>query len=81
MTLIYSRMRLIKTMEMINIHKNDVIQFNEKHEWSGCFGIIMEVRGSRLFVKVPSPKWGTGYIECNADEVEIVGIAKITSLG
>lgn len=45
---------------------NEVVQFNEKHEWCGSLGIITEIKpcgnGIRYMVGVPIPKQGTAYI-------------------
>jgi hypothetical protein len=49
------------------LKKNDVVQFNENHKWSGCFGFISEIKdcgdnGIRYMVGVPVPMQGTAYI-------------------
>lgn len=60
---------------------NDVVQFNESHEWVGCLGIIAEVkdRGGdyRYLVGVPVPKNGVVYIFSNenSNELEFIGRA------
>lgn len=35
---------------------NDVVQFNETHEWCGCLGIIDKINGARIMVGVPMPE-------------------------
>ena len=62
---------------------NDVIQFNEKHKWCGCFGIIEEIKTCeddyRYLIGVPIPEKGTAYIfsmESSA-EVDFIGIAEL----
>lgn len=50
--------------------KNDVIQFNEKHKWCGCFGYIHKIKdcgknGIRYMIAIPIPKGqgvGTAFI-------------------
>lgn len=41
------------------LRKNTVIQFNERHKWCGCFGVIEEFKktgvGVRYLVGVPIP--------------------------
>lgn len=58
-----------------------VIQFNEKHKWCGCLGMITEVKncadGIRYMIGVPIPEKGTAYIFSmeSANEIEIIGRA------
>ena len=58
-----------------------VIQFNEKHKWCGCLGMITEVKncadGIRYMIRVPIPEKGTAYIFSmeSANEIEIIGRA------
>lgn len=54
---------------------NDVVQFNEKHKWCGCFGFINEIKGERIMVGVPMPMQGTACIYCSPDDVEFIGSA------
>lgn len=61
---------------------NDVVQFNEKHKWRGCLGIVTEIKdcgenGIRYMVGVPIPLQGTAYIFVmdNEDAIEYVGEA------
>lgn len=42
--------------------KNEAVQFNEKHKWCGCLGIVEEVKKNRIMVGVPVPEKGTAYI-------------------
>ena len=59
----------------------DVIQFNEKHKWCGCLGMIIEVKNYaddiRYMIGVPIPEKGTAYIFSmkSANEIEIIGRA------
>lgn len=46
-----------------------VVQFNKRHKWCGCLGIIEEIKDYaeepemiRYLVGVPVPKQGTAYI-------------------
>lgn len=57
------------------MRKNDVVQFNEKHKWCGCIGIITEIKPSKIMVGVPIPEKGTAYIFCKSDEIERIGNA------
>lgn len=61
--------------------KDDVVQFNEKHKWCGCLGIIHEVKdcgkeGIRYMVGVPVPAQGTAYIFVMDKEEAIERIGK-----
>lgn len=63
---------------------NDVIQFNENHDWCGSFGMITEVKdckqnGIRYQVAVPIPLKGTAYIYVmdSEDVLEYIGEAKL----
>ena len=64
--------------------KNDVVQFNEKHKWCGCFGIIADKKvyedDIRYMIGVPMPERGTAYIFCmeSSDEIERIGRAVLT---
>ena len=67
----------------IVIKKNDVVQFNEKHKWCGCLGIVREAKKCgddiRYMVGIPIPQEGTAYIfamESNR-EIERIGIAAL----
>lgn len=55
--------------------KNEVVQFNEKHKWCGCLGIVEEVKESRIMVGVPVPEKGTAYIFARLEELERIGEA------
>lgn len=55
--------------------KNEVVQFNEKHKWCGCLGIVEEVKESRIMVGVPVPEKGTAYIFAQPEELERIGEA------
>ena len=57
------------------MYKGDVVQFNEKHKWCGCIGIITEVKQSRIMVGVPVPEQGTAWVFCKPKEVEYIGRA------
>lgn len=60
---------------------NDVVQFNENHEWCGCLGIIEEVKDcgndTRYMIGVPVPQRGTAYIFSmgSKEEFEYIGRA------
>ena len=49
------------------MYKGDVVQFNEKHKWCGCIGIITEVKQSRIMVGVPVPEQGTAWVFCKPE--------------
>lgn len=59
----------------------DVVQFNEKHKWCGCLGIIEEIKkiqdDIRFMVGVPVPQQGTAYIFVLESEfaIELIGSA------
>lgn len=55
--------------------KNEVVQFNEKHKWCGCLGIVEEVKKNRIMVGVPVPEKGTAYIFARPEELERIGVA------
>ena len=62
----------------------DVVQFNENHKWTGCLGIIDEIKdckgnGIRYMVGVPVPQQGTAYIFVMSTEnaIEKIGEAKL----
>lgn len=60
---------------------NDVVQFNENHKWTGCLGIIDEVKdcgqnGIRYMVAVPVPQQGTAYIFVMSTENAIEKIGR-----
>lgn len=46
------------------IQIGDVVQFNEKHKWTGVLGIVEEINRERILVGVPVPEEGTAYIHC-----------------
>ena len=58
---------------------NDVVQFNEKHKWCGCLGIITEDKGEghprRFMIGVPVPQQGTAYIFDDGSKIERIGDA------
>ena len=60
---------------MAEFLKNDVVQFNENHQWIGCIGIVKEVKPSRIMVGVLVPLQGTAYVYCNAKDLEYIGKA------
>ena len=69
---------------MAEIQKNDVVQFNEKHKWCGCLGIITRVKeidNDTLYtIGVPIPQQGIAYIRVLDSEnaVEYIGRAVLT---
>lgn len=58
----------------------DVVQFNEKHKWRGCLGIVEEMTSSgddvRYLIGVPVPQQGTAYIFSMGSEREFDYIGK-----
>ena len=75
---------------------DDVVQFNENHDWCGCLGIITEKKeihndnlsgegknDIRFMVGVPSPKQGVAYIYVLQSEfaIELIGKAKLVVKG
>ena len=58
---------------------NSVVQFNEKHKWRGCLGIITEDKGiehpRRYMIGVPVPQSGTAYIFDDGSSIEYIGEA------
>ena len=59
---------------------NDVVQFNENHKWTGCLGIITEVKdcgknGIRYMVGLPTQQ-GTAYIFVMSTENAIEKIGR-----
>ena len=57
------------------IQIGDVVQFNEKHRWTGVLGIVEEINRERILVGVPVPEGGTAYIHCKKENIERVGKA------
>lgn len=61
--------------------KNTVVQFNEKHKWCGCLGIITDIKtykdDIRYTVGVPMPMQGIAYIFSleSEQELEEIGTA------
>ena len=61
----------------------DIIQFNEKHKWAGCLGIITDLiefkDDVRFTVGVPYPVKGVAYIYVMESEMSIerIGEAKL----
>ena len=49
------------------IQIGDVVQFNEKHKWTGVLGIVEEINRERILVGVPVPEEGTAYIYCKKE--------------
>lgn len=49
------------------IQIGDVVQFNEKHRWTGVLGIVEEINRERILVGVPVPEEGTAYIHCKKE--------------
>ena len=62
---------------------SDVIQFNERHKWCGCLGVITEVKrikdDIRFQVGIQIPMQGIAYIFVLESEnaIEKVGEAKL----
>ena len=58
----------------------DVIQFNEKHKWTGCLGIVTDLIESkndvRFTVGIPYPTKGVAYIYVMESEMAIERIGK-----
>lgn len=66
---------------MEGMEVGDVVQFNENHKWTGCLGIIDEIKdcgknGKRFMVALPLPQQGTAYIFVMQDEFAIEKIGK-----
>lgn len=63
------------------IKLNDVVQFNEKHEWRGCLGIVTEVKPCRddvrYMVEVLVPEQGATfmYVMKSENVIEYIGKA------
>ena len=58
------------------ISKNDVVQFNERHKWVGCLGIVVEDKGEgHYMIGVPVPMQGTAYIFDDGNGIEYIGKA------
>ena len=61
--------------------KDDVVQFNENHDWCGCLGIIEKVKDcgddTKYMIGVPVPQGGTAYIFSmgSKNEFEYIGRA------
>lgn len=66
---------------MAEFLKNDVVQFNENHQWIGCIGIVTEVKPSKIMVGVPVPLQGTAYVYCNTKDLEYIGKAVFVAGG
>lgn len=54
---------------------NNVVQFNEKHKWCGCLGIVEECENGKIMVGVPVPEKGTAYIFTKESEIDYIGNA------
>ena len=65
----------------MKIKLHDVVQFNEKHKWCGCLGIVCEAKkvgdDVRYMVGVQMPESGTAYIFVmeSAGTIEFIGEA------
>ncbi len=59
------------------LEKDCVVQFNEKHKWCGCIGIIGEIKNGRIMVYVPIPEQGTACIFAKESELEYIGPATL----
>ena len=63
------------------IKKNDVVQFNENHKWTGCLGIVNEIKkcgnDTRYMVGIPVPQQGAAYIFVMGSDnaIEVIGKA------
>ena len=63
------------------IKKNDVVQFNENHKWTGCLGIVKEKKkcgdDTRYMIGLPIPQQGTAYIFVMESDnaIEVIGQA------
>ena len=65
---------------MRELQKNDVVQFNEKHKWCGCLGIVDSIKEfpdmrKRITVGVPVPEKWTAYIFAEPEDLEVIGKA------
>jgi hypothetical protein len=62
------------------VEVGDVVQFNEKHKWCGCLGIVKEVKDCgndfRYMIGVPVPMQGTAYIFSMASKDELCRIGE-----
>lgn len=67
--------------------KNDVVQFNENHKWTGCLGIVTEVKKlsngkCRYQIGIPVPnsdnKVYTAFIHDDGSGIERIGKAILT---
>ena len=72
----------------MEIRKNDVVQFTDKHKWCGCLGIVTRVKEIdeekiRYMVGVPMPQQGTAYIFTmkGSGEIERIGVAHFVEGG
>ena len=61
------------------VYLNDVVQFNENHNWRGCIGIVVRISAGKIMVCVPIPsndgKTGSAYTFCKETEIERIGKA------
>lgn len=65
---------------MREIQKNDVVQFNERHKWCGCLGIVDSIKEfpdmrKRIMIGIPIPEKGTAYIFAEPEDIELIGEA------
>lgn len=62
----------------MSISKGDVVQFTEKHKWSGCLGIVTDIRRTGTYtVAVEIPEHGTAYIFAGPNDIEYIGPAHL----
>lgn len=66
---------------MTNYEKGDVVQFNERHRWCGCLGVVDECRPNKIMVGVALPDKGTAYIFAQENEIEYIGKAELIAGG
>ncbi len=66
----------------------DVVQFNEKHKWRGCLGIVCDVKllgegDVRILIGVPVLKQGIAFIVSllSQNDFEIIGKSAFTLFG
>ena len=63
------------------IKKNDVVQLNENHKWTGCIGIVNDIKkcGDDIIYMIgfPIPHKGTAYIRVMESDnaIEVIGQA------
>lgn len=66
---------------MSKIEINDVVRFNEKHRFRGCFGIVRTIndagRAKFYDVAVPVPESGSEFTVATRKQIEKVGKLKV----